>query len=72
MTAITRRIRQHPGFSHVLASGTDLDRSCLSCWREQKADTRPVILISARPAQVMPDYDSGQLSLGATTVVAAG
>jgi hypothetical protein len=62
MTASTRRIRQHQGFSHALVNGTNLDPSCLSCRREQNAGTRPVIMISARLAQVMPDYVSGQLT----------
>ena len=61
-----QRIRQHPGFSHVLVNGTDLDPNCLSCWREVKAGVRPVIMISGRVTQAMPD-GSGQLSRGSTT-----
>ena len=70
----TRRIRQHPGFAHVLVNGTDTDRSCLSCRRDQKTATRPVIMISGRETQVMPDYGSGQLPGGVNALahVASG
>jgi len=37
------RVREHHGYGHGLAPGTDHDMNCLSCKRERAAGQVPVI-----------------------------